>query len=279
MSEEEVKTEDKSPDDLITEALEQLNIEDVEDTGEPQDEPQMSEVEAQAYEMGWRPKTEHKGDQPWIGAEEFIGRKPLYDGLSKANKRVKSLEDKIQKLLDHNSKIEQAQYEKAMRELTREHRQAVREGRDDDADAIEEKQRQLEADQKPQEDNFPPEFLAWRDENEWYTTDPELQQFADSIAPGMKQSHPNLGPKEFFELVGNTVQKAFPDKFDPPKPKPRRIPEGGDAPQKGSGQNASQAQKLWGKMTPEEQMICRQWDRDGTMKKADYMKQLDLQNR
>ena len=282
MSEED-KTEEKSPEDLIDEALADLDFSDMsrEEPENESEESEMSETEQKAYEMGWRPKGEHKGDKPWIDAEEFIGRQPLYDGLSKANKRVKSLEEKVQKLLEHNSKVEQASYERAMKELKAERDLAVEQGRVEDVNKLDEQQKELEA-QAPQQDdeaNYPPEFLEWREENTWYTEDAELQVFADAIAPGMKQKHPNLGPREFFDLITDTVKKANPDKFDPPK-KRRQIPEGGDAPQsKGKADGVSQAKSLWNKMTPEEQHICREWDRDGTMSKADYMKQLDLKNR
>ncbi len=63
---------------------------------------QMSDVEQDAYNQGWRPEAEFKGEGDWIDANEFVARKPLYDSLSKQNKKMKRMETMLKQLADKN---------------------------------------------------------------------------------------------------------------------------------------------------------------------------------
>lgn len=268
---------EKTPEELIEDGLQQLVEPEVEESGE--EENTLTGEEQKAYEMGWRPQDEYEGDHPWVGAEEFLGRKPLFDQISKSNKRVKRLEEQLQKVLDHVGTVEKAQYEKAKRDLKELRKEAMKQGDFDEFERLNEQEKELDEQAPEKAPAAPPEFTEWVEENDWYTNDPDLRQFADNIAPAMKSKHPNLSPKEFFDKVGEVVKQANPDKFGTPKRGTRRIPNGGASPSNQPQSGDKGFNTKWEKLTPEEKRMATEFARDGLMSKEEYMKQIDVDSR
>ena len=89
----------------MAEAAEKLPV--VEDVTQGEEnkgtqEPQLNEVEQEAYHKGWRPEAEYEGEDRWIPAEEFMDRAPVYEGLSKQNKKLKRMEEMLKQLAERN---------------------------------------------------------------------------------------------------------------------------------------------------------------------------------
>ena len=78
-------------------------------------------------DMGWKPQDQIADDIPFVDAEEYVARKPLYDGLRSLNKKITRQDSVIDELTKLNKKIEEATYERAIQELPEEKRLMVEE--------------------------------------------------------------------------------------------------------------------------------------------------------
>jgi len=272
------KEAEKTAEELIDEGVAALENEDPTPEDETVDTP--TEAEEQARALGWRPEEEYEGDAGWVGAQEFIDRKPLYDGLSKQSKRIKRLEKTIDDLAAHNKKVEDAAYAQAKADIKAERIAAMEQGEFEVAENLVEREKELDKSQEQEVDEIlPQEFLDWKEENPWYDTDTDLREFADDMGAVIKHRNPELTGADFINEVAKRTKLAFPDKF-----KQKRIPSGGNPPERGSPTRGG-VNKDWEKLTDEEKRIANEFSReigiDGKplMTKEQYMKQLDLSGR
>lgn len=192
--------------------------------GQATEETTIPEVEQEARAMGWRPKEEFEGDESdWIEAEEFVGRAPLYQNLTKQKKRIKRLEKAINDLSEHNRKVQTATREQTIRELKQARKEALREGEADTVDEIDDKIKETEALPIPEEVNQV--FQDWLEDNEWYLDDPDKQAIANSYGLRLKQAKPSMSDEDALEKVTEYIKKKFPEEFGTPRS--TRIPDGG----------------------------------------------------
>lgn len=119
-----------------------LELAPLEDEGEPeveakQEEPQedeMSELEAKARRMGWRPKDEYQ-DAPddFVSAEEFVARAPLYKQIHELKSAIKDITHNIQQ-------AEERGRQKALEELMLQKQLAYQQGNYSKAQELEQQQ-------------------------------------------------------------------------------------------------------------------------------------------
>src|SRR6188474_2277784 len=92
-------------------------------------EPQQSDVEQRALEMGWRPKEQFNGDEhEFIDAGEFVRRKPLFDKIEQLSKRSKETEKALRLLQEHHTKVEETAKKQVIAELKAQKKNALEEG-------------------------------------------------------------------------------------------------------------------------------------------------------
>lgn len=236
--------------------------------------PQLSEVEQTALEHGWKPEEEFKADpanegKKWRTAEDFMDRKSLFDKIDSYHRKVKDLEKGMNALAQHNSKIEQSAYERALRELRNERKAALEEGdlvkAEEIRDRIDEIKEQTKQPAPTAVQPTNPVFDAWVAKNQWYTEDRKMQAFADGlanqlIAEGIRN------PQEIFAAVEREVRDTFPTKF--------RNPRKDTAPSLDvSGKKAPASEGF--KLTPTEEKIMNDMIRAGApISKEEYIKQI-----
>ncbi len=64
------------------------------------------------------------------------------------------------------------------------------------------------------ENEVPPEFRQWFDENKWYSPEnPEMQSYADAMGDHFKRTHNGEGGMALLNYVRQEVEKRFPEKF------------------------------------------------------------------
>lgn len=183
-------------------------------------EPQYSEIEREAMQHGWRPKDQfdESSGKKWRSAEEFMDRKPLFDKIDEQHKRLRDLENGVKALAEHNKRIEEAAYQRAMRELRAERKQALEDGdlvkAEEIRDRIDEVKEQQRKQPAPQQASNP-QFDAWVAENKWYNEDPKLRKFADGVALDLRNQGVN-DPVTFLKSIEREVRETFPDKFRNP---------------------------------------------------------------
>ena len=231
--------EDKKPskeDDKAKSAGEEKQELDKEAEGE---ESNLTDAEQQAYAQGWRPETEWKGDpEKWVSAKEFLFRGELMDRIQKQTKVIndmKSTQDDMANALkvmgEHNSKIAEQEYKRALDTLKKQRREAMHEGEFDRADEIDERIDELkdakkEADSSPKvekkdtkdtnDDDTPkgsPEVDAWYAKNDtWYTKDIAMTAVADRVFDTYLAQHQG----DFngaLEAVDTLMRERFPEEM------------------------------------------------------------------
>lgn len=196
----------------------------IENTEQPTQEAQHSEIELKAMEMGWRPKEEFNGnEEDFIDAKEFIGRRPLFEKIEHQSKEVKAVRRALEEFKQHYAKVEEAAYKRAIDELKTKQKEAFREGDVDQFYAIQEeldsakeqvqalKEAQLN---QPTQTEVAPEFQEWVSKNPWYAKEEHMKVFADKF--GTRLASQGMAPEKVLKEVEKAVRAEFPNKFKNP---------------------------------------------------------------
>lgn len=239
------------------------------------EQPKADPYESKALEMGWRPKDEWDGpEEDFIDAKEFVRRQPLFEKIEHQSKAIKQIEKAFEALKTHHTKVKEAEYERALKTLKEARKEALREGETDRALAYEEKIEEVEEQKEafdrdasavhiPKEPEAHPDFVAWKQQNSWYSRDTELKEFADTY--GMSLARQGKDPKEVLEAVAKRVKQAFPEKFrNPNRDKASAV----EAPSRRAAQTDSF------EMSEDEVRIMKTIVRSGAMTEAEYRKEL-----
>ncbi len=182
-----------------------------------------SEIEQRALEMGWRPKEEFDGNEDdFIDAKEFVRRKPLFDKIDHLSRQHKATMQALNDLKTHYTKVKETEYNRALADLKKERREALREGDadrfeelDDEIDRIEEAAKEIKVvAETHQEPITHPEFVSWLSRNPWYNTTAHMRVFADDV--GTRLAAQGLEPAEVLKKVEKAVREEFPNKFRNP---------------------------------------------------------------
>lgn len=258
-----------------------LDQEDIEpDMGGESEEQPLSEVEEKAYHMGWRPLEQFEGDKDtWIDAKEFVGRAPLYEGLSKQSKEIKQMKAMLDELTTVNQRIKENAKKEALEEIRKQRVEAMQNEDYNTALALEDKEKELaqeegENPQQPQQETEA--FIAWKAKNDWFESDLDMQVFANGYGARWLQDQKAGGTEpteaELYDAVEQKVKEVFAHKFQKPKPNLNR----GAAP---GGQSANSAgggvKDRWHKLTDDQKRMARDFERTGVMKVKQYIDSLE----
>jgi len=189
-----------------------------------------------AVKMGYNPNYDGV-DREFKSPEEFIlNSKNIQNTMSKQMKALKAeVEDHkigLKQLQKHNEtvyKAQIAQMENRIAELKAQKKEAIRDEDPERAMELDEQIGKLEKTSKekpPEVTEVNPEFKKWVAENEWYTEDDELCEYAN-IQAANNPKYKGLSAKRLYAMITKDVKKMFPEKFeqkeekspDPPKPK------------------------------------------------------------
>ena len=236
----------------------------------------MADKQEQAAEQGWVPKDvwieEGKSADEWVDAGEFVRRGELFERIKSQTGQLRTLNTRldditkqnaglsktVKTLGEHNKKIAEESYKKALRELKKEAMAAQADGDleaaadievqiDELKDAAAELKRR-EAEEEVTEVSSEssdsggydsPEaqaaFQAWVGENPWFTEDDALRGAANGI--GATIDHTQMPPAEFLKELKRQMVSKFPEKLGNPRRRNVALtepgPDGG-APDKGS---------------------------------------------
>lgn len=189
------------------------------------EQPQHSEVELRAMEMGWRPKEEFHGDEnDFIDAKEFVRRKPLFDKIEHQGKQIKAVTKALEALKTHYTRVEEAAVQKAINQMKQQRKQALADGDGDAFEAYDDEIKKAEnslaqierAKEVPlvEDEVVNPEWSAWQSRNSWYNSAPHMKIFADQV--GQELAQRGMAPADVLKEVEKAVRKEFPNKFTNP---------------------------------------------------------------
>jgi len=202
-----------------------MSEEEVETSEQPSETREYSETEQKAIQMGWNPEFEGDENKRAVSAEEFVDREKLYNDLRKRGEELRKQKEEIQALKESHKKIAQQSYDRALKDLQKEKKDAYEEGDTDKVVEIDEKIRSTEKERDDQEKQVDssqdsnPEmqaaFQRWVEANPWYGKDIALTGAADKIGEQVQKKDPDIinRPDEFLKTVVDEVKKEFPDRF------------------------------------------------------------------
>ena len=257
------------------------NIEGSQESQETNAAPEYSAVEVQAMELGWRPKEEFHGDESlFIDAKEFVGRASLYDKIEAQKNELKTLAKGVDALKEHYAHVETRAYEKALKELEKQQKQAIRDGDADSFEYIEDQKKVLTAERdefveatekiKTEAPQIHPELQTWINRNSWYNNQPHMKLFADQLGNRLAADvrDGRMTQKEALVKIENAVKEEFPNKFrNPNRDKPSAV----ETTSKHTGSKAGNASF---KMNPEQEMVWKSLERSKIMTKEEYITSL-----
>ena len=186
-----------------------------------------SPVEVEATEQGWVPKEEWEasGRPPdeWRAAKEFVERGELYKTIHSLKRSERQTATRLDALQKHHHYVFEKAHQKAVEDLKRERRQAIRsedlEAAENIAEEIEalkeahNQEKQVVVAQAQQAQTSNPEFQQWVEKNPWYATDMELREFADATAIVYINKNSSSTPAAVLKHVETSLKRNFPEKF------------------------------------------------------------------
>jgi hypothetical protein len=236
---------------------------------------EFSPVEQKAVEQGWRPKEEFSGDpEAFIDAAEFVRRGELFSKIEHQSKELKVVRAALEALKEHNSKIKETEYKRALKTLDEARKQALVEGETDRFFALEEKIEEVKAEkadfdksidavQAPAEQELNPEFVSWVNKNNWYESNKAMRAYADKV--GIELAQEGHRPSEVLKLVEAEIKKEFAHKFQNAKTSRAQAVE---SPSR-TGTSSGGFQ-----LSDDERRIMRRFVESGVMTEKDYIQQL-----
>lgn len=209
-----------------------------------------SPQEEKARLSGWVPEGEWQGDpSDWVDAHHFNIRGELMDRISSQTRQIKEsqkknavLEAAVRELGEHNKRISDIQYKRAVETLKAQKIEALRSGDTESVVSIDDNLQELkEARAAVEKTTVLPapvtevaspelaiEFQKWTADsaNEWYMTDPVLRGAANAIGDQLLSG--GTDPHDVFKAITKRIKEEFPHKFGGTK---RAAPAVDDAPE------------------------------------------------
>lgn len=243
--------------------------------GQNTDQPVYTKVQLEAMDQGWKPKEQFEGDEDtFVDAPEFVRRGELFKKIEHQSKELKAVKQALDALKTHNSRVEQAAYDRALKSLQETRRAAFEDGEtakafeieDQIEDVKKERERVAREAATPAVPELNPEFVAWQDKNTWYTTDKRMRAVADTV--GVELARQGMSPSEVLKKVVEEVKDAFPHKFvNPAREKANSV-----EPSTRGGSSAVRSNDA--SMDEDERSIMRKIVSTGVMTEAEYKAQL-----
>ena len=194
-----------------------------------------------AKKKGWKPLEDYDGDPAdWIDAKEFLGREPLFEANRDLKRQLKQQHDKYEgdfkTLSSQFTQMNEAAYKRALNELNQQRDMAIV---DKDLAAVKQLDSQIDETKKAHVSNIqqtaqtqqnPSEtqyMKDWRSKNEWFDSDPTLQDEAVSIGVGYMMKNQGTSQEKMLEYVEDRIKKIYPEKFPSKKRTSVEKDEGG----------------------------------------------------
>lgn len=212
--------------------------------GEGSSDPLQIEQEKEASSKGWTPKWRYKGPEgSWKDAATFLRDGQNYNRTMKAElaavraelEQFKGTAKEFAEFQQRQIEDRNSQISALMTDLKRQQRQAIREGDDETADAIDSRLGILtderaaanaaieKAKQKPEnvaprvaEDGTTtdPVVTAWiADGNEWFRTNARMRAFAFQTANELIANGESARGRAFLDKLRSEMEEAFPRSF------------------------------------------------------------------
>ena len=229
-------------------------------------------IEEQAKDMGWRPKEEYEGEEgKWVGAREFVERKPIYDRIHKLEQTNKKLSQTVHEFTGHVQKAERAAYQRAVTDLEAKKAYAVESAATQTVQEVDRQLNDLRSRPPQTSEAIHPAIESFIEENQEWWKDEEMQDYAVSRHNRVLASG-NSDMESSLKKVLKDVQNRFPDHpsfHNGNRDRPSSV-EGGRRSARGRSKRYTVSD-----LTPIQKDIGQRWVRSGALKSMqEYVNEL-----
>lgn len=238
-------------------------------------EPEYSELEVKAMDMGWKPQSDFgdENDKDFLSAKEFVGRKEIYDEIHSLKRALKNQKKSFNTLTDHHNKVKETERQKAIDELKSEKALALKEEEYERVVEIDEELAEKRSETSTTEDSaeqINEDFNEWVTDNSWYQDDDDLRSEADELGEIYWRRNPEKSRKEVYGYVSEKIKKMNSDKFENEN-RGKSNPVEGKRP---SGKSRSKSKYSSKDLTSEQKSIMNNFVRQGVMTEEQYINEL-----
>ncbi len=259
----------------------------VPDTPAPDTTPEYTETEQRAIDQGWNPDWEGPEDQK-RSAREYLDRGELLSSLKAQSTEVKELRKMVQGLSEHNRKVYESGYERALNDLRAQKAKAV-----DDSDgalvvkldeAIDQTREALRTvKQAPSSAPAVVEetqaFKDFKKANPVYVTSEKFKEWAHGAAISYAKRTPDATEEGVYEYISERARKEYPEHYGrrgPPSPDG----EGRQSSAKAAPAKGGQAfEKLMADLPEDQANVARGMIKRGLMTKEKYVEDYERMGR
>lgn len=236
----------------------------------------LSRIQEEAIQQGWRPREDFDGEEDeFIDAPEFVRRGELFRKIEAQSKEMKDMKRALQHLAKHNQEIAKVEYEKALKDLRAQKKEALAEGDadrvvevDERIDLVKDQQKILQQQQLEQVREavaIDPQFAQWTSKNQWYENDKRMRAYADSL--GIQLAQEGMSPADVLKEVEKEVKQRYPEKFrNPNRDKPGAVEGARARPNARSADDSVE-------MSDDQKKIMNTIVNSGAISKEEYLKQ------
>ena len=249
-------------------------------------------VESLARELGWTAKDGFKGNPAdYVDAATYIRRsKEIAESknnqIGSLKKQLKDISVVVNELKTHNEKVYKAEVRRLEGELTSlkaERRTAITDGDIDRVEEIEKKINELHTDATETlktantEDvssaspDSNPDWVAWKVDNNWYNTDSEMTEFADTFA----KKYEGVAFNRVLKIVRDEVERVFPEKFSKSE-KAQENKAAVNPVEPGTRKGAAKTRFTRADLSSAQKAIMGKFVRQGVMSEEAYIKELAM---
>jgi hypothetical protein len=193
---------------------------------EPEAKVQVEEndpIDEAARAQGWVPQEEWDGDPTqWRDAQVFLERGEYFKTMGTQRKQIDKLNAMVEKMATIQVKTRDDERQRVLKELSQQKYAAMEEGEFNkvvDIDSEMDKLRAEPAMAVPNvpgqtEDQYTQDKIAnYIDNNQWYRTNSDMRQYADSIAVGFRNSNPQSTIDDVLEYTDSEIKIRYPEQF------------------------------------------------------------------
>lgn len=243
-------------------------------------------AETKARSQGWKPEEEFTGDlADWVPAKEFLGRQSLFDKIHSLRNENKKLGADLEVIKNYVTNMSQLEYNKALTALKNDRREAIKEADVEATEAIDKQIGDLTRARvtTPTQNTPPPEFKEWVEANEWYATNADLREEADTLGAGYvfraQQQGKQVSVQDTLKYVSEKIKAMHPEdtgngkKIDEPARKKAADVEAGGG--SGSGNLGGKKSKITeADLTDQERTVMRSLVARKVLTKEKYLSDL-----
>ena len=189
---------------------------------EQQETLNLSEIEQEAYDQGWRPKEEFEGHN-WKTPLDYIVDGKYIDRIKSTNQKIDNMQADFDKRIDNSNKMHEARRLSEIKKLKTQQREAVD---TQDTESFDSAQTQIDDLEKqevkttttPAVPNEDPTITAWKAKNTWFEDlNDERGGVAVSIWNSFLQTNPTASNEQALKHVDTRIARLYPTSNENPR--------------------------------------------------------------